>query len=290
MLLASYERVDIVGADGVLAEIEALTEKVGLPYQRWQHGQYVSGRLLLAGKAFEAETANERLLELGTAADVPQALSTFGGILRGIREHQGRLDEVADFFVDAARDNPSVAALPSAVVSLLCELGRIDEASVQLAAEAATGFDFPYDGTWLASMSNLIDAPPRSKTPPRPVHLSSASRPSQPIIAIGGVKVNGAIARPLARAATLLGDYDQAEQWFATAHDIHNRLRTPYWTALGQLDHAETSASPDTRRVISNVPATSQAPPQRPQTIMAAPDSPNELQHSSPPSEAYRKL
>ncbi len=158
MLLASYERVDIVGADGVLAEIEALTEKVGLPYQRWQHGQYVSGRLLLAGKAFEAETANERLLELGTAADVPQALSTFGGILRGIREHQGRLDEVADFFVDAARDNPSVAALPSAVVSLLCELGRIDEASVQLAAEAATGFDFPYDGTWLASMSNLIDA------------------------------------------------------------------------------------------------------------------------------------
>ena len=39
--------------------------------------------------------------------------------------------------------------------------------------------------------------------------------------------------------ATLLGDYDQAEQWFATAHDIHNRLRTPYWTALGQLDHAD---------------------------------------------------
>ena len=29
---------------------------------------------------------------------------------------------------------------------------------MQLAAEAATGFDFPYDGPWLASMSNLIDA------------------------------------------------------------------------------------------------------------------------------------
>jgi hypothetical protein len=47
------------------------------------------------------------------------------------------------------------------------------------------------------------------------------------------------MARPLARAATVLGDYDQAEQWFATAHDIHARLQAPYWTALGQLDHAD---------------------------------------------------
>ena len=51
--------------------------------------------------------------------------------------------------------------------------------------------------------------------------------------------VPGAIARPLAGAATLLGDYDQAEEWFAIAHDIHARLQAPFWTALGQLDHAD---------------------------------------------------
>ena len=51
--------------------------------------------------------------------------------------------------------------------------------------------------------------------------------------------VQGAVARPLARCATLLGDYDQAEEWFAIAHDIHERLEAPFWSALGQLDHAD---------------------------------------------------
>jgi hypothetical protein len=41
------------------------------------------------------------------------------------------------------------------------------------------------------------------------------------------------------RAATLLGDYDQAEEWFAIAHDIHAQLQAPYWTAHGRLDHAD---------------------------------------------------
>jgi hypothetical protein len=51
--------------------------------------------------------------------------------------------------------------------------------------------------------------------------------------------VLGAAARPLARAATVLGKYDQAEEWFATAHDLHARLKAPFFTALTQLDHAD---------------------------------------------------
>ncbi len=164
----------------------------------------------------------------------------FGGFLRAIREHQGRLDEIADVFIDAARDNPSIAALRSAVVYLLGSLGRIDEAREQLAAEAAAGFDFPYDGTWLASMANLLDAAATVQDRAAARTLVERVAPfATHVIALGGMKTNGAIARPLARAATVLGDYDLAEQWFAIAHDIHNRLQAPYWTALGQLDHAD---------------------------------------------------
>jgi hypothetical protein len=49
----------------------------------------------------------------------------------------------------------------------------------------------------------------------------------------------GAVARTLGRLATVLGDHDRAERWFATAHDIHTRLEAPYWMARGQLDHAD---------------------------------------------------
>jgi tetratricopeptide (TPR) repeat protein len=239
LLWARYERADIVAVDAALAESAALTEMVGLPYQRWQHAQAVTGRLLLGGHVDQAETANERALELGTAAGIA-ALPSYGGFLRGIREHQGRLDEIADFFVDAARDNPSIAALRSALAHLLCELGRIDEAREQLAAESAAGFDFPYDGTWLAAMSNLLDAAATVQNHAAARTLVERVAPfATHVIGLGGVKANGAIARPLARAATVLGDHDQAEEWFAIAHDIHTRLQAPFWQALGQLDHAD---------------------------------------------------
>lgn len=240
LIWTRHERADIPGADAVLAQIAALTETVGLPYQRWDHAQLVIGRLLLAGNVDDAEPANERALELGNIAGAPDALAVFGGVLRGIREHQGRLDEIADFFIDAARNNPSIAALRSAVVQLLCELGRNDDARALLAAEAATGFDFPYDVSWLAAMSNLLDAAATTQDHAAASTLVDRVAPfADHVIALSGVKVNGAIARPLGRAVTLLGDYDQAEEWFATAHDLHARLQAPFWTARGQLDHAD---------------------------------------------------
>ena len=240
VLWSHFERADIVGADAVVAEIEALTEIVGLPYQRWELATIVLGRLLLAGKADEAEKANERALELSTELNTTEGLSQFGGFLYAIRLHQGRLDEIAEIFVDAARDNPSVAALRSAVVYLLCVLGRVDEARGQLAAEAAAGFDFPYDVTWLASMANLLDAAATIQDHDAASELVARVAPfADHVIALSGVMVNGAISRPLAHAGTLLGDYDQAEQWFAIAHDIHNRLQAPFWTTRCQLDHAD---------------------------------------------------
>ncbi len=228
-----------MGADDVIAEMEKLTEMVGLAQQRWRFALLETGRLLLAGHADEAETANERTLEIGNEG-IPEALGAFGGVLYAVRQHQGRLDEIAELLIDVARDNPSIAALRSAIPSMLGELGRIDKARDRLSVEADTGFDFPYEGTWMAAMCNLTDAAATTG------HLAAANALVERlapfaghVIAPSGVLVQGAAARPLARAATVLGDYDQAEQWFGSAHDIHNRLRAPYWAALGQLDHAD---------------------------------------------------
>ena len=123
---------------------------------------------------------------------------------------------------------------------MLCELGRIDEAHEFLAAEAATGFDFPYDAMWLVSMANVTDAAAITADPTVARTLVEQLAPyANHVISPAGIMLNGAVARPLARAATLLGDYDLAETWLATAHDIHARLEAPYWTAHGQLDHAD---------------------------------------------------
>ena len=59
------------------------------------------------------------------------------------------------------------------------------------------------------------------------------------VIVPAGSLVLGAIARPLGRVATVLGDHDKAEAWFAMGHDMHTRLHAPFWTARGELDHAD---------------------------------------------------
>jgi tetratricopeptide (TPR) repeat protein len=240
MMWARYQQADIAGADAVLSEIQTLTETVGLAYLRYRHAYFVTGRLLLAGRATEAEKANERLLELGTAGDIPEAMAIFGALLYAIRSHQGRLSEIADLFVDAARNNPSIPQLRSAATLLLSEVGRIDEACERLAAEKANGFDYPYDMLWLAAMANVTDAAATVKDRPAAQALCERLAPfAAHVISPAGIYVMGAIARPLARAAALLADYDQAERWFEMAHDIHGRLQAPFWIALGQLDHAD---------------------------------------------------
>jgi class 3 adenylate cyclase/tetratricopeptide (TPR) repeat protein len=240
MLWARYQQADLTGADILLAEMAALTEMVGLPYQRWQLGIVTLGRLLLAGRVDEAETALEPTLEIGTAAEVPEAFGTFGAVLYLVRQHQGRLDEMGDLLIDVARDNPSIAVLRATVAQLLCELGRIDEARDRLAAEGASGFEFPYDVTWLDAMANLLDAAATTGDHATARTIIDRVAPFEGhVVSPTAVVVRGAIARPLARAAMLLDNYDQAESWFATAHDINARLGAPYLTARGQLDHAD---------------------------------------------------
>jgi class 3 adenylate cyclase/tetratricopeptide (TPR) repeat protein len=240
LLWTQYQQADIAGVDATLAEMQGLTEAVGLAMVRYAHAMLVTGRLLLAGRAADAEIANQEVLQIGTAADHPDTLGIYGGLLFAIRHHQGRINEISDLLIEAARDNPSIAALRSALPFMLCEIGRIDEATERLSTEASTGFDFPYDTTWLAAMGNVIDAAATTGDQAAARTLIQRVSPfADQVVAPAGPVVNGAIARPLARAATLLGDYQQAEHWFTTAHDLHARLQAPFWTALGQLDHAD---------------------------------------------------
>jgi class 3 adenylate cyclase len=236
-----YQRADLDGADRVLRDLKTLAEVIGLPIVRYESQLLTTGRLLLAGDADAAEISNAAMLEMGTAAGVAEALGAYGGYLYAICEHRGTQDEIAEFFVQAAIDNPSIAALRSAVTVMLTELGDVEEASTRLDADVATGFGhYPYDALWPVTMANLTDAAATTRNVGAAQQLVERLRPyADHVICPGGPIVNGVAARSLGRAATLLGDYDDAESWFAIAHEMHERLRAPYWTARAQLDHAD---------------------------------------------------
>jgi class 3 adenylate cyclase/tetratricopeptide (TPR) repeat protein len=239
LIWARYQHADLAGARTAIHDMAMLADQLGLPNELWTVAIARTGELLLAGNADDAEQAAQHTLELGTRAGRPEALATFGGALCLTRQHQGRLDEMADPFIDAARDNPSIAALRATTVFLLCEVGRTGEAAERLAVEASHGFDFPHDTIYLSALTNLVEAAALVRDEESARVLLERLTPFASHVLCAATTVTGSVARPLALAATMLGDYDQAEQWFATAHDIHSRLQAPYWTALGQLDHAD---------------------------------------------------
>lgn len=240
LVAARYAQCDLEGADAARIQMGELTERVGLPYLQWGLQLLATGKLLLAGDADGAEASNERALALGTDAGVADALGTYGGLLFAIRLHQGRTHEIADFFIDVARDNPSIAALRSILPFLLAELGRMSEGRARLAAEAEAGFELPYDVTWLTGMCNLLDGAATLNEPTAARALIERVGPyAAHVEAPAAALVQGSAARPLARAATVVGDYDQAEEWFAVAHDTHRRLEAPFWMTFGLLDHAD---------------------------------------------------
>ncbi len=240
LIWARYQRADLAGARTAIDDMATLADQLGLPNELWMVAIARTGGLLLAGHADDAEQANQHALELGISAGKdPKPFAAFGGILYGIRQHQGRVDEMADLFIDAARDNPSHAALRAIVVLLLCEVGRTGEAVERLADEARHGFDFPHDTTYLAALTILVEAAALTRHEESARVLLERLTPFATHVIGAGPSVSGSVARPLARAATMLGDYDQAEQWFATAHDIHTKLQAPFWIATGQLDHAD---------------------------------------------------
>jgi tetratricopeptide (TPR) repeat protein len=239
LLWSRYQRADLAGARTAIDDLATLADQLRLPKELWIVATARTGGLLLAGHADDAEQAAQHALELGISAGRPEALATFGGILYPIRQHQGRVDEIADLFIDAARDNPSQAALRAIVPRLMCEVGRTGEANERLGDEARHGFDFPHDTTYLAALTALVEAAALTRHEESARLLLELLTPFATHVLSAGPTVIGSVARPLARAATMLGNYDQAEQWFATTHDIHTRLQAPYWTALGQLDHAD---------------------------------------------------
>ena len=239
LIWARYQRADLAGARTAIDDMATLADQLGLPNELWMVAIARTGGLLLAGHADDAEQANQHTLELGISAGKDEALAAFGGNLYGVRQQQGRVDEMADLFIDAARDNPSLASLRAIVPLLLCEVGRTGEAVDRLADEARHGFDFPHDTTYLAALTALVEAAALTRHEESARVLLERLTPFATHVIGAGPSVSGSVARPLARAATMLGNYDQAEQWFATAHDIHTKLQAPYWTALGQLDHAD---------------------------------------------------
>ena len=89
----------------------------------------------------------------------PKRSQPSAAILYVIRQHQGRVDEMADLFIDAARDNPSIAVTAGDASRSFCARSAVPAKRVNGSpTKPASGFDFPHDTTYLAALTFLVEA------------------------------------------------------------------------------------------------------------------------------------
>jgi tetratricopeptide (TPR) repeat protein len=178
-------------------------------------------------------------MALGTRTGVVEALASYGGQLHDIRMAQGRRQEIAQLFIDAATQYPSIVSLRNAAIGLCVEIGDLAEARRRYDDEVACGFSYPRASQWLGSMEGAVDG-----------NLAIDDRAGAAILyelllpyADRVVYQIATPARPVARSlgclATRLGRYDEAERHFAAALEFCERLEAVYWTARTLLDHAD---------------------------------------------------
>ena len=236
---AAMEIGDIEEAQQCLGANERLAADLGLPALRWVVTLHQAGLALLTGRIEAAEAGVSQIRDLGRAAGEPDARGQSMVLLFQIRFEQGRLAEVEEAFVEAAREFP-IPALRGLLAVLYCELDRPREARLVFDKLADSGFSFPSDVIWLRGMTECAAAC---------AHLGDAARatvlydllapyPDQFATALYGGVVSGSVAHYLGILTTVLGRFDEGEAYFAKAAAAHERIGAPTWLARTRLEWA----------------------------------------------------
>jgi tetratricopeptide (TPR) repeat protein len=246
---ARYNRVDVLfETDAVdererrLAEMAQLIADSKMPHPRFQLAVATAASRLVTGPLIEAEAAIEEILAIGLETGYPNALAVYGGMLFELRREQGRVDEIADLFIDAARDNPSLAVLRATVGLLHCEMGDFDGARAVFETDDETLDAYPYNATWLTSMAIGADTAVALDDRDAAARFLTRLAPHRTRTIFNGGTFFGATSRPIARLHVLLGNPDEADAAFEFALDHNRRLRAPYWIACTELDYAKALA------------------------------------------------
>jgi tetratricopeptide (TPR) repeat protein len=235
-MMVGMEVGDRSRVESALTTIRTVAASVPEPTLIWLALAYESGWAFVQGDLQAAEQLALEGFEAGTASGQPDAVVVFGGLLFNIRYQQGRLGELVEGLVRLAGKPDSLAVLRASAALALIESDRADEAR-----ELALVEDFqsvPWDLIWPQAMFIWADACSRLGLGDRAGELYELLGPFSGQLAVSGTTLSGSIDWALGRLATTLQQYEHAEDHFAAAAQIDERLGAPLFLARTYADWA----------------------------------------------------
>jgi tetratricopeptide (TPR) repeat protein len=198
-------------------------------------------RALLDGRLDDADTLAREALAAGSHGETVTAPQYYAGQLLAIRREQARMAELEGPAREFVASNPTRPTWRIALMTLLWETGRIDEAREEFEALAAHDFaDIPEDGDWLTAITLLAEGAVALGDRERAARLHELLLPygaGNVVIGLAAVCL-GAAARFLGGLAATVGNTDEAAKHYRLALEANTALKTPLYLAHTQLDYA----------------------------------------------------
>jgi hypothetical protein len=194
-------------------------EKAELTGSVWVVSSVGAMRAILHGDFAEAERLAGEALEFAQGVHSEVATGIYGLQMFTIRREQGRLAEVAPW-------RPGLMLIAS-------DLGFKNAARNTFEGLAATGFTFPIDAKRNLTLSYLAEVCARLEDPDRAEQLYELLLPYRDLAMVVPTTTVccGANSRYLGMLAALMGEWAAAEEHFATALDMDERLHAWPWLA-----------------------------------------------------------
>jgi DNA-binding SARP family transcriptional activator/tetratricopeptide (TPR) repeat protein len=235
LLMAAAERGDLDEVDEYLDMLTRWVAEGRPALSRASAALFSAWRRLLAGDIDGAEQAADEARRLGT----DWGFGFYAAQLYEIRRAQGRLGEIIERLERAVAKNPNVPFVRARVADALCELGRLDDALIVFEPLVVSEFqDLPFDTTWLPTIAWCAEVAARLQLREASAMLVELLAPWRGRFVCTGITCSGSVARPLGLVLAAADRLDEADDAFAEAAAVHQRIDAPIELARTRVDWA----------------------------------------------------
>ncbi|HVT75782.1 MAG TPA: AAA family ATPase, partial [Acidimicrobiales bacterium] len=221
---------DIAGVDAEILEFRRVLETYGdAPALAWWPALWSAMRTLLEGPLEDAEARATAAFEIGRVSSPTNSFTNLSFQLFFLRRQQGRFGEVEQATRDFVASNPDIPAVRVALIFLLAEIGRLDEARAMLGAIDDKALLALHDRNWPASWFQLARAAERTGNRDLARTLLDTA-PSERCVMVSLATVClGATDRARAWLHATLGDEPTASAFHAAADALDAQLGARGW-------------------------------------------------------------
>jgi class 3 adenylate cyclase/tetratricopeptide (TPR) repeat protein len=241
MRVASFiEFGDRAALDASFAQFAAMRDLVRFPIHKWVLACQRAMLAILQGEFSEAESYAEAGLVAGQDVQAENAAGVYGMQMFTIRREQGRLAEIAPLLKRFVDNNPDEAVWRPGLIAVATDLGHLEMARRNFDEIADAGFRLPMDAKRSATLSYLAEACVALGDTRRAETLYRLLLPYHRVTITVGVATIccGAAARFLGMLASLMGDWQTAEEHFEAAIAMNTDLHAWPWLAHVEHDYA----------------------------------------------------